>query len=43
MRRRGLSVFWGTSGISIRMPTIDVGPDLPIAWAHPTGVSDEWT
>ena len=34
----GLSVFWGTTGISIRMPTVDVGPDLSIAWVHNTGV-----
>jgi hypothetical protein len=32
-------VFWGTTGISIRMPTVDVGPDLSIAWVHTTGVA----
>jgi hypothetical protein len=34
----GLSVFWGTSGISVRMPTPD-GPELlSVAWIHPSGV-----
>ena len=32
---QGLSVFWGTTGISIRMPTADGGQPLSIAWAYP--------
>lgn len=34
-----LVVFWGTRGISIKVPTPDDAPPLSIAWVHPTGVT----
>jgi hypothetical protein len=34
-----LVVFWGTKGISIKVPTPDDAPPLSIAWVHPTGVT----
>jgi hypothetical protein len=34
-----LVIFWGTKGISIKVPTSDDAPPLSIAWVHPTGIT----
>ncbi len=35
---KGLTLYWGTVGMAIKLPSIDKEDGLSIGWAHPTGV-----
>ena len=37
-----MSVFWGTSGISLKVHTTDSSTPLSVAWIFPTGVPTGW-
>jgi hypothetical protein len=34
----GLKVFWGTTGLSLRLPNPDGGAPASVAWVNPPGV-----